>query len=91
MTSRHLAAVQKSTIVRSFKLLERVAPSAGARWAETLWFAVPRTNALRGRQARPGRPFQVQAGGHAVAGEVWGDTPTAPGDPRVVNLVHGWG
>ena len=54
MTSRHLAAIQKSTIVRSFGLLEQIAPSAGARWAETLWFTVPRTRGPRARQAAPG-------------------------------------
>ena len=60
MTSRHLAAIQKSTIVRSFRLLEQIAPSAGARWAETLWFTVPRTRGPRARQATRGHPFQVQ-------------------------------
>ena len=54
MTSRHLAALQKSTIVRSFSLLEQLAPSAGARWAETLWFSVPRTRGQRARQVRAG-------------------------------------
>jgi pimeloyl-ACP methyl ester carboxylesterase len=88
MPSRQLAAIQKSTIVRSFGLLEQVAPSAGARWAETLWFTVPRTRGARGRQASPGRPFQLQVHGRTVAGEVWGE---GPGDPPVVYLVHGWG
>ena len=64
MTSRHLEALQKSTIVRSFGLLEQIAPSAGARWAETLWFSVPRTRGQRARQATPGHPFQVQVDGH---------------------------
>jgi len=43
MPGSRLAAIQKSTIVRSFAMLERVAPAAGARWAETLWFTVPRS------------------------------------------------
>ena len=84
MTSRQLAAIQKSTIVRSFSLLERVAPAAGARWAETLWFTVPSARGRRDRQADPGRPFQVPLHGRAVAGEAWGEGP-------VVYLVHGWG
>ena len=84
MTSRQLAAIQKSTIVRSFSLLERVAPAAGARWAETLWFTVPPARGRRDRQADPGRPFQVPLHGRAVAGEAWGEGPA-------VYLVHGWG
>jgi pimeloyl-ACP methyl ester carboxylesterase len=94
MTSRHLAALQKSTIVRSFGLLEQIAPSAGARWAETLWFSVPRTRGQRARQATPGHPFQAQVDGHTVAGEIWGGPPDGArgqGDPPAVYLVHGWG
>ena len=90
MPSRQLAAIQKSTIVRSFRVLERVAPGVGARWAEHLWFTVPAARGRRDRQAAPGRPFQVRAHGRAVAGEVWGGRP-ADGDPPVVYLVHGWG
>jgi pimeloyl-ACP methyl ester carboxylesterase len=89
------AAVQKSTIVRSFAVLERFAPSAGARWAETLWFTVPRARGHRDRQIRPGRPFRVQVHGHTVAGEVWGERPGDDALERdgapVVYLVHGWG
>jgi pimeloyl-ACP methyl ester carboxylesterase len=94
MTSRHLAALQKSTIVRSFGLLEQIAPSAGARWAETLWFTVPRTRGPRARQATGGHPFQVQVDGHTVAGELWGGRPDGArgrNDPPAVYLVHGWG
>jgi pimeloyl-ACP methyl ester carboxylesterase len=95
MTSRQLAAVQKSTIVRSFAVLERTAPRAGARWAEALWFTVPAARGRRDRQAEPGRPFQVRARGRVVAGEVWGERPAGGdpgrGDPPVVYLVHGWG
>jgi pimeloyl-ACP methyl ester carboxylesterase len=90
MPSRQLAAIQKSTIVRSFRVLERVAPGVGARWAEHLWFTVPAARGRRDRQAAPGRPFQVRVHGHSVAGEVWGGRP-ADGDPPVVYLVHGWG
>jgi pimeloyl-ACP methyl ester carboxylesterase len=90
MPSRQLAAIQKSTIVRSFKVLERVAPGVGARWAEHLWFTVPAASGRRDRQVAPGRPFQVRVHGRVVAGEVWGGRP-ADGDPPVVYLVHGWG
>ena len=98
MPSRQLAAVQKSTIVRSFALLERVAPGVGARWAEHLWFTVPAARGRRDRQAAPGCPFQVPVHGRMVAGEVWGERPAhgdhgrpGQGDPPVVYLVHGWG
>jgi pimeloyl-ACP methyl ester carboxylesterase len=83
MPARQLAAIQKRTIVRSFAVLERVAPAAGARWAETLWFTVPAARGRRDRQVDPGRPFEVRVHGRAVAGEVWGAGP-------VVYLVHGW-
>jgi pimeloyl-ACP methyl ester carboxylesterase len=94
MPSSRRAAIQKSTIVRSFALLERVAPAAGARWAESLWFTVP--NGRRpDRQSPPGRPFQVEVHGRSVVGEVWGERPDggAPdrAGPPVVYLVHGWG
>jgi pimeloyl-ACP methyl ester carboxylesterase len=86
MPASRLAAVQKSTIVRSFSMLERVAPVVGARWAEALWFRIPTSRGRRDRLAEPGRSFQVRVDGHAVAGERWGD----PGAPTVY-LVHGWG
>ena len=88
MPSRRLAAIQKSTIVRSFGVLERVAPALGARWAERLWFAVPPTGGRRDRLVPPGRPFRVQVHGRTVAGETWGH---GPGERPVVYLVHGWG
>jgi pimeloyl-ACP methyl ester carboxylesterase len=84
MPSSHLAAIQKSTIVRSFGLLERFAPDLGARWAESLWFRIPPTRGRRDRLAPPGRPFQVPVLGGMVAGETWGEGPA-------VYLVHGWG
>jgi pimeloyl-ACP methyl ester carboxylesterase len=84
MPASRLAAIQKSTIVRSFAVLERVAPAVGARWAETLWFTVPRAGAHPERQTPPGRPFQILVNGHMVAGEAWGAGPS-------VYLVHGWG
>jgi pimeloyl-ACP methyl ester carboxylesterase len=88
MPSRRLAAIQKSTIVRSFGVLERVAPALGARWAERLWFTVPPAGGRRDRLVPPGRPFRVQVNGRTVAGEIWGD---GPGERPVVYLVHGWG
>ena len=86
MPASRLATIQKSTIVRSFALLERVAPAVGARWAEALWFRIPTARGRRDRLAEPGRPFQMRLDGRTVAGEVWGD-PDAP----TVYLVHGWG
>jgi pimeloyl-ACP methyl ester carboxylesterase len=76
MPSSRLAAVQKSTIVRSFALLERVAPAVGARWAERLWFRVPAAGGRRDRQAAPGQPFRLELDGRTVVGEVW-DEPAA--------------
>jgi pimeloyl-ACP methyl ester carboxylesterase len=87
MPSRRLAAIQKSTIVRSLGVLERVAPAVGATWAERLWFTVPRAG-RRDRLAPPGRPFRVQVHGRTVAGEIWGEDP---GERPVAYLVHGWG
>ena len=86
MPSTRLIALQKSTIVRSFGVLERVAPALGARWAETLWFRIPSARGRRDRLAEPGHPFQVQLHGRTVAGEAWGDPAAA-----TVYLVHGWG
>jgi pimeloyl-ACP methyl ester carboxylesterase len=84
MPSGQLATIQKSTIVRSFSLLERFAPGLGARSAEALWFRIPPTRGRRDRLAPPGRPFQVPVLGGLVAGETWGQGPP-------VYLVHGWG
>jgi pimeloyl-ACP methyl ester carboxylesterase len=85
MPARQLAVLQKSTIVRTFGVLERLAPGIGARWAEILWFTVPRVPSQREQPAAaPGRPFRVKLDGRTVAGERWGDGP-------VVYLVHGWG
>jgi pimeloyl-ACP methyl ester carboxylesterase len=92
MPSRRLAAIQKSTIVRSFRVLERVAPTLGARWAERLWFTVPRAGGRRERLVPPGRPFRVQVHGRTMAGEIWGEgADDRPGERPVVYLVHGWG
>jgi pimeloyl-ACP methyl ester carboxylesterase len=84
MPARQLAAIQKSTIVRSFTLLERFAPGLGARWAESLWFRIPPARGRHQRLAPPGCPFRVPVLGATVAGETWGEGPA-------VYLVHGWG
>lgn len=86
---------QKSTTVRliaaprqvraAFAVLDRVAPALGARWAERLWFTLPRA-APADRGPGPtaaGTPFTVTVDGHEVAGETWGAGPA-------VYLLHGW-
>jgi pimeloyl-ACP methyl ester carboxylesterase len=87
---------KKSTTVRlfaapppirtAFRLLERTAPALGARWAERIWFTLPRVSHLPGPrsvQSAPGTPFAVNVDGHRVIGEAWGDGPA-------VYLMHGW-
>jgi pimeloyl-ACP methyl ester carboxylesterase len=83
----------KSTTVRffaapapvraAFRVLERAAPGLGARWAERIWFTLPRTERNRAVPAPGGTPFTVDVDGHPVVGEVWGEGP-------VVYLLHGW-
>jgi pimeloyl-ACP methyl ester carboxylesterase len=96
MSTRH----KKSTIVRigrvvlprltlamvraAFWLLERSAPALGARWAERLWFTIPRGRGP-GQRRPDGERFRLPVrDGWSVTGWSWGD-----GDP--VYLVHGWG
>src|SRR6266508_2451450 len=87
---------QKNTIVRffaapppvraAFRLLERTAPGLGARWAERIWFTLPRPNdgqAPRTVRSATGTPFALDVEGHDVIGEVWGDGPA-------IYLMHGW-
>jgi pimeloyl-ACP methyl ester carboxylesterase len=88
---------QKGTIVRAaqviafgtttlaFRILERVLPTVGARWAEDLWFAVPANNG-RGdvEPSVPGEEFVVHAYGRRMAAQAWGEGP-------IVYLLHGWG
>lgn len=78
---------QKSTTVRSLRLLmrvgERVAPALAARLANRLWFRIP----VRSRPTLPpegGAAFEVVSQGRRIRGRVWGEGP-------VVYLVHGWG
>jgi pimeloyl-ACP methyl ester carboxylesterase len=89
-------SAQKSTNDRLFihlaaRALERLAPSAGARLAETVWFRLPTARpqvagSLVGASIGEllATPFEVPLRGRAVRGWSWGDGP-------VVYLVHGWG
>lgn len=99
MTAATTVRSRKSTNVRihavpspirlSFALLDRAAPALAARWAERIWFTLPRPHPSPAgpvpRSSTPpgGRPFTVDADGRTVAGRVWGDGPA-------VYLVHGW-
>jgi pimeloyl-ACP methyl ester carboxylesterase len=86
---------QKSTTVRffssppavraAFRVLNRAAPALAARWAERIWFTLPRSAARPGAVPVPGgRRFTVDVEGHRLVGEVWGTGPA-------VYLMHGWG
>jgi len=58
----------------------------GARWAERIWFTLPRRREPAGpgvAELPAGMPFAVDVDGHRVVGESWGTGP-------VVYLVHGW-
>lgn len=82
-----------STIVRLFSapppiratfwLLDRLAPAVSARWAERIWFTLPRPRPWRGQPTPAGEPFHLLLDGHEVRGERWGSGPT-------VYLLHGW-
>ena len=67
-----------------FVLAERVGPSLGARWAERLWFTVPRSPTPAAVPMTPGTSIEVEVDGTRVVGEVWGSGPN-------VYLLHGWG
>lgn len=99
MVTEAVVAVQKSTNDRffrapqpvrlAFSFLERAAPAIGARWAERIWFRLPRTT-TRSALARlapsgdPGQRFTIRVGGTDVVGGTWG------GEGPVVYLLHGW-
>ncbi len=73
MPSSRLAAVQKSTIVRSFRACwSGLAPAVGARWAEALWFTVLAPAAAAIGRPPPAARSRWRLCGRAVAGEVWG-------------------
>jgi pimeloyl-ACP methyl ester carboxylesterase len=94
-----VARPEKSTIVRmyaapwpvrtTFRALDRAAPRLAARWAERIWFTLPRTAARRSAGHPGGTRFVATMSGSGVGaaaglvGEVWGDGPP-------VYLVHGW-
>jgi len=65
----------------AFRALEHTAPEVGARWAERIWFTLPKPTprATSGPDPGPGEAFAVGT----VAGEIWGSGPT-------VYLLHGW-
>jgi len=67
----------------AFRVLERSAPALGARWAEHLWFALPRRRAVRDQPHPGGSDFTVTVAGRQVHGTEWGTGPT-------VYLMHGW-
>jgi pimeloyl-ACP methyl ester carboxylesterase len=68
----------------AFPVLDRVAPALGARWAERIWFTLPRPVApVRAIAVPGGRPFTLDAGGSRIVGTVWGTGPA-------VYLLHGW-
>jgi pimeloyl-ACP methyl ester carboxylesterase len=71
----------------TFRVLERVAPDAGARLAVRYWFTVPpaaRRPRRNEQELPPADRFTVDLHGAAVHGTAWGAGPT-------VYLVHGWG
>ena len=61
----------------AFRALEHTAPEMGARWAERIWFTLPKRTPRATSGA--GEAFAVGT----VAGEIWGSGPT-------VYLLHGW-
>ena len=87
-------AAQKSTNGRTmerrarlFRLLERVAPAAGARLLDSIWFHLPQVpeKSRRLRVALPeATPFELSFEKGTIRGKSWGDGPA-------VYLVHGWG
>ena len=94
MTATTSVRPHKSTTVRffpsgpairaAFPVLDRLAPGLAARWAEHIWFTLPRPVTPAGSIAVPGgHPFTVDAGGSRIVGAAWGTGPA-------VYLMHGW-
>ena len=87
-------AAQKSTNgrtmerrVKLFRLLERIAPAAGARLLDSIWFHLPQVpeKSRRLRVELPeGTPFELSFEKGTIRGKSWGDGPA-------VYLLHGWG
>lgn len=71
---------------RIFGLLERLAPTLGARWAIELWCTAPmmQSSLRMPPGVGHGESFEASWGGHRIVGQYWGDGPA-------VYLVHGWG
>ena len=93
-----MSDLKKSTTVRLrnvglkvyFRYAEYVAPGRAGRAARDLWFtAPPRMTDLPVPEG--GTTFEVEAQGHTVRGQVWGEDPVSAEPPRTVYLVHGWG
>jgi pimeloyl-ACP methyl ester carboxylesterase len=85
---------QKSTNVRVFRVprrirmafavLNRASPALAARWAERIWFTMPRTaTPARAVPVPGGSTFTLDVAGHPVVGQAWGTGPA-------VYLLHGW-
>lgn len=79
----------KSTSVRALRallaVLERTAPSLGARVVERFWFTVPPPRPVKSDRPAGGTRFEVVVGGRTARGHRWGMSE------RTVYLVHGWG
>ncbi len=82
---RHISVQTPKALRLAFRTLDRLAPGLAARWAERLWFTVPRPGRAAGRPGPSGgTEFAVQASGARVLGRSWGNGPA-------VYLMHGWG
>jgi pimeloyl-ACP methyl ester carboxylesterase len=89
---------KKSTIVRFrngamgayFRWSEHLLPGPAGRLARDMWFtAPPRMADLPVPEG--GEPFEVEAQGHVVRGQVWGDALDSARATSTVYLMHGWG
>ena len=69
-----------------FRVLQLVAPSRAAAWAERVFFTAPRTRLTQPQreQLELARPISLVVHGRRIAAWTWGDGP-------IVYLVHGWG
>lgn len=69
-----------------FRVLQLVAPSRAAAWAERVFFTAPRTRLSHSQreQLELAQPISLVAHGRRIAAWTWGDGP-------IVYLVHGWG
>ncbi len=93
-----MAQGRNSTIVRArnclmgayFRYAEHLLPGPAGRLARDLWFtAPPRMADLPVPDG--GESFEVEAQGHVVRGQVWGDGVDSARPLKTVYLVHGWG